>query len=287
MTKTNKIQVTKAVCALCNSKCAVLVHTQNNRLVEITTDKTFTKDTNLDFEMGAPWTPDGCPRARMVKEWFYSFNRTTFPMKRIGERGEGKWERISWEQALDEIAEKLKTLIREDGPRCVTATIDRPWTNQEEWKLRFLNLLGVPWNFFGRSQICRGPRGLTTEALLGWYPDFANEPTSKCTVFWGVNFAVSHPYRHIKAIEAQRRGGKTVVVDVRKTDSAKKADVFIQPRCGTDAALALSWIYVIIEERLYDEAFVRQWTNAPFLIRCDENRLLRESDLREGGVEEG
>ncbi len=120
-----------------------------------------------DARVGSVWPPTrACLRLRGAKEGFYHPERVNFPLKRAGERGEGKWQRISWEQAFDEIAEGLKGIIGKYGPEAIAATTGT-YRTCEEMTSRFCNALGTP-NQGGQEKICFGPTVTTGAALFGW-----------------------------------------------------------------------------------------------------------------------
>jgi len=183
-------------------------------------------------------------------------------MKRVGQKGEGKWQRISWDEALDTIATKWKQIIARDGAQAIANVYqDSPRTHFLPYAL--LNYaIGSP-NTFGALHICYCP---TIEAEMNTYggfithehgPDFEN---SKCIFIWGANPVMTHPLSvawHI--FQGKRRGAKVVVVDPRFTETAAKADLWLQLRPATDAALALGMINVIINEGLYDKDFIGRW----------------------------
>lgn len=273
-------KVVKSICWWCKGRCGVLVYRDGNlRFVEMDQDPEYPQQ--VDFSI-----KKGCVRLKNAKEWIDHPDRLSFPLKRKGERGEGKWERISWDQALDEIAEKLKAIKDTFGPEAVIATCGDTWTH-DEYKSRFFNLFGTPWNHIGPNPICYGPRSLVNEAILGWYPNFSMVPgVTRCVVVLGAEHFVSRPttYKITKACKNQ--GAKLIVFNPRKTHTGSIADLLLQPRPGTDGAVLLAWINYIIHRRLYDEGFVRKWTNAPLLVRTDKGKLLRESDLYEGGGKE-
>jgi anaerobic selenocysteine-containing dehydrogenase len=102
-------------------------------------------------------------------------------------------------------------------------------------------------------------------------------------LLWGTNLQVSWPAAAAGISQAKARGAKLIVIDPRKTSVAEKADLWLQVQPGSDGALALAMIHVLLQEKLYDERFVRQWTNGAFLVRTDTHRLLTEQDLSLSG----
>jgi len=187
--------------------------------------------------------------------------RLKTPLKRVGERGSGKWERISWDQALDEIAEKLLAIRDEFGPEYVGYYRGQApgWTTNYKYVVRFMNSWGSP-NISSHSHLCHTPRAVAHAATFGGFPEPDYEHTN-CIMLFGHNPIYTSPVNYApRIIWAKERGAKLIVVDPRFTNTAAKADLFLQPRPGTTGALTLAMVQVIIEEGLYDADFVREWS---------------------------
>lgn len=254
-------QVTRAICRWCHAQCRVAVYSENGRLVKIEEDRT---DPRVDKIL--PRTM-GCPRLAGAKEYVYHPDRVRFPLKRVGERGENKWQRVTWEQALDEIADKLSGIRNKYGPESLMTTGGTGRTTM--WVPdRFLNLFGSP-NVVGQMQICYGPVLNAASALVGWTFRHRTsltielgkdgKPVTKCILLLGINPEQS-VHRLWKSVrDAKKMGAKLIVADPRRTKTAELADIWLQQRPGTDTALLMSMINVIIEEGLYDEEFVERW----------------------------
>ncbi|MBW2000727.1 MAG: molybdopterin-dependent oxidoreductase, partial [Deltaproteobacteria bacterium] len=244
-------EVKKAVCYWCHCHCKVDVHVNNGRLVKVEGVTGEPRSEKVQRVVNA------CPRAKAVTEYFYHPDRLCFPMKRKGERGEGKWEQVSWEDALDDVAERLEELKEKYGAETLACS-SGTYRTADEYRSRFLNLFGTP-NNMGQGNICYGP-GIMSVALLGWWTDFGGiGRNTKCVVIWGSN--PKEAYRNVwfATRDHLQRKGKLIVIDPRRTDDAEKADVWLQIRPGTDAALALGMINTIIQEGLYDKDFVGKW----------------------------
>lgn len=181
------------------------------------------------------------------------------PLKRVGERGEDKWEEISYEQAMDDIAERLKQVIDQYGPESFAVSTSG-WNTQSTHGTdrRFMNLLGSP-NWISGVSLCAGNTAAVNRLTYGWFPmaDFGN---TNCIVLFGHN-PRKHSWTPIyNAINAAReRGAKVIVLDPRVSEQAEVADLHLRLKAGTDAAMCLGWLKVIIDEELYDKEFVRQW----------------------------
>ncbi len=248
---TEKTEIKKAVCVWCKAECGVLVHVKDNHLVKAEEDPDWADKV---------WPATrGCARLKAAKEWFYHPDRLNFPLKRVGGRGEGKWERITWDQAMDEMAEKLKGIISKFGPEAICYTAGTTYKGEISMRARFLHLIGNPINSTGSAQICFWPRSNIANMVVGMHSEMSVSSKTKCTVLLGCEPIVSRPIviHHLRL--SLKNGGKLIVLDPRLTESAKMADVHLQVRPGTDGAVLLAMINVIITENLYDKDFVEKW----------------------------
>lgn len=179
-------------------------------------------------------------------------------MKRIGEKGEGKWQQISWEQALDEVAAKIAEIRDKYGPEAV-ATSSGTYRTDDAYRIRFFNVFGSP-NNIGQGAICYGPHEMVGGAIFGWPLGRAGTvKETKLTVFLGTNTEQCHRDYWLVQLDHLKAGGKLIVVDPRRTVPAGRADIWLQLRPGTDTTLYMSMISTIIEEELYDKEFVNKW----------------------------
>ncbi|MDP6559525.1 MAG: molybdopterin-dependent oxidoreductase [Candidatus Binatia bacterium] len=267
----NGRRVKRTLCHGCTRRCGLLVTLENGEIVDFKGDP--------DQPMSQKFY---CPRGKaLVTEQPFDKYRLRHPMKRAGERGEGKWERISWGQALDEIAGKLRKIIEKDGPESVAATLDCAITTTGA-STRFMKELGSPNWFTLGGQVCYA-NSFKIEDITYGQDTVCDRANSKCTVIWGCNPNISKPewFRHI--MESKKRGGKVIAVDPYRTKSVDIADLWLQIRPGSDGAMMLAWLNVIIDEGLYDTAFVEKWTNAPYLVGLESRKILRQSDVVSGG----
>jgi len=255
------IETKRAVCEHCHSRCRVLVHSENGRLTSFEEDRSYPL-----WDRIFPATR-GCARLLGAKEMAYHPDRVNFPLKRAGERGEGKWQRVSWDEALDEIAERLEQIRQKYGAEAVAFTTGTWRTRNFEG--RFCNLFGTP-NLIGQGKICFGPFVQTAAAIFG-YPlrprtamriadDSTGQKTvTRCILLTGIDPSQSVLRLWKSLRDAKKTGYKLIVVDPRETQTAKLADLWLQLRPGTDTALLMSMINVIIDEELYDKEFVDKW----------------------------
>jgi thiosulfate reductase/polysulfide reductase chain A len=241
----------KTNCSLCGYLCGLTARMADGTIARLEPDPSrYPYNTAI---------VKGCARCRRNLELLDHPMRLNYPMKRVGERGSGRWERISWDQALDEIAARLKRLKEEYGPETLATAIGGPHTVY--WPLhRFMNLFGSP-NNMGIGQICWNPHIWADAITFGWPLDneLDLEKTS-CAILWGVNPAESDNslfWRTIK--EYSRSGAPLIVVDPRRTRTADLATRWLPIRPGADCALALGLLNVIVTEKLYDRPFVDTW----------------------------
>jgi len=204
-----------------------------------------------------------CIKGQAYDEFVYHPDRLKYPMKRSGERGEGKWQRITWDQALNEIAEKLTEVKDKYGSESIAAihgTGPRPTLYSTTLLVHSLgspNIASTDWH------VCFVPSHVAEICTYGKSVMMENGPdyeNANCIVVWGGNPIVSHPPKGMQIVEAKRkRNVKLIAVDPYRTLHASQADPWLQIRPGTDAALALAMINAIIEEELYDKEFVTRW----------------------------
>jgi len=243
MTKTTKY----SVCTICDIGCQVRTEAEDGKVTRVIAHDNPMLAKNICFKGVA------APRIHNHDE------RIRVPLKRVGERGEDKWEEISFEQAMDEIAEKLKKVVAEYGPESFAVSTSG-WNTQTTHATdrRFMNLLGAP-NWISGVSLCAGNTAAVNKLTYGWFPmgDLGN---TNCVVLFGHN-PRKHSWTPIyNAINAARaRGAKVIVLDPRVSDQAEVADLHLRLRAGTDAAMCLGWLKVIIDEELYDKDFVRDW----------------------------
>lgn len=187
-------------------------------------------------------------------------DRLRVPLKRVGDRGDNRWEEISYEQAMDEIAERLGRVVEQHGPEAFAVSTSG-WNTAVTHgsDRRFMNLLGSP-NYISGVSLCAGNTAAVNKLTYGWFP-FPDYQNTKCIVLFGHN-PRKHSWTPIFNMinGARANGAKVIVIDPRVSDQAEVADLHLRITSGTDAALCLGWLNVIINERLYDEDFVAKWT---------------------------
>ena len=242
----SEMKVVKTSCSTCGSCCEVDTYVEDGKLVSVEGAR------NTPMQSGGM-----CAKGAAAKQYVYNKDRILYPMKRVGKKGEGKFERISWEEAYEMIAENLLRIRKESGPESVVFYAGYPkWYRPA--LLRLANAFGSP-NYCTESSTCFQAAALAWRSLYGngiCGPDMKN---AKTLLVWSSNLyhsntPMSGTYQGLK-----KRGAKIIVVDPRHSVTAHDADIHLQLIPGTDGALALSMAQVIIEEGLYDKEFVENY----------------------------
>jgi anaerobic selenocysteine-containing dehydrogenase len=266
-------------CALCVSRCGSIAVVEDGRFVALEPD---------------PSHPTGqalCAKGQAAPEFVYHPDRLLHPLRRTRPKGDPDpgWERIGWDEALDLCAARLSELAAAHGPESVAFAISSPSTSASAdsliWIERLMRAFGSP-NELASMELCGWGRFGATAYTYGasvpgsYLPDLEH---AGCILYWGYNPNLARLAHAVATNAALRRGARLIVVDPRRAGPASKADLWLRVRPGTDGALALGIAHVMLERGWYDRDFVRDWTNAPLLVRSDNGRLLRESDLSDGG----
>ena len=228
-----------------------------------------------------------CLRGLSSLEITYHPDRLKYPMKRVGERGEGKFERISWNKAFDIISEKFKNISNEYGWKSIGWVLGGPGAGTTKFGayLRLASLTQSTrvsaWGY-GDAGIPCGSRIIFGSQFPYMYlfGTFWQRNWPDLLIVWGSNPAETAPLQTMrKILNAKENGTQLVVIDPRFTVTASKADVYVGLRPGTDSALALGLMHVIFNKGLYDENFIRTETNGAFLVRIDNGKLLRGKEI--------
>lgn len=232
-------------CGICSVGCPMDVWVENDKIVSVEGRVENGRSRGL------------CAKGAASKQYIYNDERIRYPMKRVGEKGSGKFERISWEEAYDFIAENLNRIKKEYGARSVVFYAGYPkWYRPA--LLRLANAFGTP-NYCTESSTCFQASALAWKSIYGngiCFPDLVH---TKTLLIWTSNLFHSNTpmgkmYRSLK-----ERGVRIIAVDPRNTVTVKEADLHLKITPGTDGALALSMAQVIIEEELYDKEFVEKY----------------------------
>jgi anaerobic selenocysteine-containing dehydrogenase len=246
-------RIIRTSCRGCHGVCQVLVHMEGQKVVKVA---------------GDPESPTSrgylCPKGAAAPEILYHKDRLTHPLRRAGGRGENKWERVSWDEAITEIADRFDRVRRESGTEylAVAQGTGRPYT---EFTNRFARAFGTP-NFLSPGHNCFLPRVIASTITAGGLPiadiyGFGGEMPS-CVMNWGCNHTETGASDGMCGAVFKRafiQARKKIVVDPRRIGLAEKADYWVQLKPGSECALALAMMNVIIGEDLYDHEFVEKY----------------------------
>ena len=235
------------VCMQCPWGCGMKVQIEGGQVAKISGNKAHPFSTGLL-----------CPKAFAAPDVMHNPARVTTPMR----RGADGWQVIGWDDAYGILVDQLSRLKERYGPRALAVAIGMPvllgGNSTVSFLRRFCDIYGTP-NCFSVESICFRCQIIARILTLGTYevPDVTN---TTCVVVWGNNPDASAPPAAKRIREALGKGAKLIVIDPRVTELASRADVHLQVRPGTDAALALGLMHVLIAEDLYDREFVAEWT---------------------------
>lgn len=278
----------RTVCFDCHSKCGVILTVNDdNEIVRVEGDKDCPVNDGIL-----------CVKAFSAQEIHSHPDRLKYPMKRktwsvdephTENRGKDEWERITWDEAIDLIEEKMRKVIDEYGPESIIIS-----QGTGRGSNHFLDRLNNSWNGGGKvwpTHVCLLPNLAQTHVTWGrmFHPheacDYRNAGS---IVMWGTNPIRSRQYSGLRIMDAKRNGAHVVVVDPVFRDIGAKADLWVPVRPGTDGALAMGLTNLMFESGKYMKAhdMLCKWTNAPFLIDADTMMMMREADLIEGGNDE-
>ncbi|WP_080845864.1 molybdopterin oxidoreductase family protein [Cytobacillus gottheilii] len=241
-----------SVCSLdCPDQCGLLIHKEDGKITKIEGDP------NHPVTQGSI-----CNKVRHMTSRLYDENRLQYPLKRIGDKGEGKFVRISWEEAIAEITSRWKKLIQEHGTESILPYSfygNMGLITSEGMDRRFFNKLGASQL---DRKICQsaGTKGYsyTMGGNIGVDPE--DTIHSKLIIFWGINAVSTNMHQVMLAQKARKNGAKIVVIDVHKNQTGRLADWFIPIKPGTDGMLALGLMHILFNNNLVDEAFMQEHT---------------------------
>jgi anaerobic selenocysteine-containing dehydrogenase len=277
----NSTEVTtvRGYCALCTAHCATIATVENGRV------------TRLDADHDHPNGGVMCIKGKAAPELVYNPDRLDYPLKRTRPKDDADpgWQRVSWDDALDDIARRILEIRKRYGAKSIAlAKGTKSGTSVddvERWLGRLLYLIGSP-NWVSTTHVCNWHKDTGFSYTFG-----SNLPTpdlehSKTFLLWGHNPSSTSLVLAHDIVQARSRGMKTVVVDPRRIGIGAQADMLLQPRPGADGALALALIHCLMEEGWYDAAFARRWTNGTFLLNTTTNNIVTEADLSTDGAKD-
>lgn len=238
------------ICRLCSACCPVEVYLENNKIISVERKNSTSSIEENYF----------CPKLKAASEIVYSPKRVKTPLIKKKINGKTVWNEASWEQTLDIIATKLDLFKQKHGAESVSWLRGQApdWGATWHYAIRFMNAFGSP-NVIGNGSVCYWAREMAHVFTYGAMTS-ADYKNSKCIVIWGGNNRDTKLPSYDRIIYAKEQGAKLIVIDPVRTKLASLADIWLQIKPGCDGLLAMSMIYVIISENLYDSDFVREWT---------------------------
>lgn len=241
-----------AVCPLdCPDTCGLLLHKENGKIVKVTGNP------DHPVTQGAI-----CNKVRNMTERVYHPERVLYPLKRVGAKGEGKFARITWDEAVAEISGRYKELIREHGPESIM-----PYSFYGN--MGILSVDGMDRRFFHRLGTTQLQQGICNSAgnagwkyTMGFGGGTSPEETvnAKLIIVWGGNLVSTNMHQVALIEKARKQGAQLVVIDVHRNRTGQRADWFIPLYPGTDSALALGIMHVLFERGLVNEPFLERYT---------------------------
>ncbi len=242
-------------CFLCPNHCAMTATMENGKMLKVKADKKSGLHCDICPDAKGPFT---------LPEVFAHPNRLKYPMKRAGERGENRWTRISWDEALDTIAEKLMFYRDEFGPESIAMVLGEPKGMEFAFGQRFGTYLQTP-NVITPGNYCGVQVGTADHFTFGTMMMQADlETEMECIIIWGANpLNTGGSFRGMRQNildAALRRGCKLIMMEPGKNRYSKKADYWLRVKPGSDGALAMGMAKVVIEEGLYDKDYVEAHT---------------------------
>ncbi len=238
-----------STCWECSTRCGSLISLKEGRVTAIGPNQNHPGSKGAFCVKGV----------RGLKELTYGPDRVLHPRRRIGERGSGSWQDISWDSALDEMADRFLDVRRQFGPESLVGAVSSAFFSRGAMVALLMRALGSP-NWMMNQDLCGGCRALSDKITGLGVVGGEDLDHTRCALVVGRNPSAADPVQWQALKRARRNGARIIVIDTARTPAADIADLWLQPRAGTDAAIALAMIHVIVTEKLHDQAFVQQWT---------------------------
>ena len=240
--------VVPSTCWECGAICGSLLTVEDGKVVKIGPNRSHPASKGAFCVKGM----------RAAHEWTYQSSRLRKPLRRVGERGNGQFVEVSWDEALDEIANRLAAVRTEYGPLSLAGAVSGAFFSRGLVMALLMRSLGSP-NWMINQDLCGGCRGVG-EKMTGLDITGGEDiDNSACIMIVGRNPSIADPIQWMAIKRAKAKGAKVLVIDPFQTSAAEVADLWLRPRPGTDAAIALAMIKVLVDEGLYDADFVARW----------------------------
>ena len=240
--------VVPSTCWECGAICGSLLTVQNGKVLKIGPNASHPASRGAFCVKGI----------RAAHEWTYQSSRLRNPLRRVGPRGSGKFERVSWDSALDQMAERFAGVRSEYGPLALAGAVSGAFFSRGLVMALLMRALGSP-NRMINQDLCGGCRAVG-EKMTGLDITGGEDiDNTACAMIVGRNPAVADPIQWMALKRAKARGARILVIDPFRTSAVEIADLWLRPRPGTDTAVAMALIKVCIDEGLYDRAFVQEW----------------------------
>ena len=232
-------------CWECSTCCGALATVRDGKVVD------FAPNRDHPYSKGA-FCIKGIRGAPGIA---YGPNRLLHPMRRTGARGEGKWARVSWDEALEEMADRLAQVRQKYGPEAIVGATNGAYFSRSVILALTLRSIGSP-NWMINQDLCGGCRAVSARTMGLDITRGEDIDKARCALIVGRNSSIADPVEWAALKAAKKRGARLIVIDPKRTQAVQMADLWLAPRVGTDAALALAMVQVLIAEKLYDKAFV-------------------------------
>jgi thiosulfate reductase / polysulfide reductase chain A len=235
-------------CWECSTKCGSLVTVEDGKAVKVGPNKAHPASLGAFCVKGIRGLPELNDHEK----------RVLYPMKRDGERGSGKWTRISWDEALDEMADRLLAVREAHGPLSLAGAVSSAYFSRGAMVALLMRSLGSP-NWMMNQDLCGGCRALS-DKLTGLTSVGAEDvDNTSCALIVGRNPSAADPAQWMALKRARDKGAKIITIDPARIPASDMADIWLRPRPGTDAAIGLAMAHVMITEDLHDREFVNAW----------------------------
>ena len=239
-----------STCWECGTVCGSLVTVQAGRVTKIGPNAAHPATHGAFCVKGILGAPG----------WTYHDSRLQHPLRRAGARGAGRWQPVSWDEALDEMADRLADVRARYGPLAIAGAVSGAFFSRGLTIALLMRSLGSP-NWLINQDLCGGCRALS-DRITGLAIERGEDiEATRCALVVGRNPSAADPAQWQALKRAKARGARVIAVDPKRIPLVDIADLWLRVRPGTDAALALAMIHVLVTERRYDAAFVERWTH--------------------------